>query len=241
MYGVIGIYGFARLLRLPYPPAFLGRAIVLVVLSLFLGSILPGIAISLAGWWQTGVFSAHRSVRVIGGMAAALPTAYFIVRYYGIPAGRAFDLGGLPIPLGLAIGRLGCLAAGCCGGVVTESWLGLRLPDNLGTWAVRYPTQLLSAAADLSIFLVLLGWERLFRDRGAAGRSFPFNGFLFLLFLELYFIKRILIQFLRSDNVPLWGPFSATHLFFLAGLAAVSALIAWNLRTARTGPPRFGL
>ena len=225
MYGVIGLYGFVRLLRLPYPPQVLGRAMLLVVLGLFLGSIIPGLWLSVGGWLKTGVFSWHRSIRVIGGVVLAIPAAYFYLRRHGIPIGRAFDLGSLPIPLGLAIGRLGCLAAGCCGGAPSDSVMAMVLPDVNRVWAARYPTQLLSFGANLAIFFVLLGWERYGKNKVGTKKGYPFDGFIFLLFLELYFIKRFLVQFLRNDNLPLIGPLSGTHLFFLSGIVLVSLVL----------------
>ena len=229
MYGVIGLYGFVRLLRLPYPPQVLGRAMLLVVLGLFLGSIIPGLWLSVGGWLKTGVFSWHRSIRVIGGVVVAIPAAYFYLRRHGIPIGRAFDLGSLPIPLGLVIGRLGCLAAGCCGGMPSGSFLAMVLPDLNRVWAARYPTQLLSAGVNLVIFFILVGWERYGTKKVGENKGYPFDGFLFLLFLELYFIKRFLVQFLRNDNLPLIGPLSGIHLFFLAGIGMVSLvlLVRW--------------
>ena len=129
MYLVIGVYGFKRLLRLPFPPQVLGRAMLLVILGLFLGSLIPTFGTTFWDWFKTGTFVWHGPVRVIGGMVVAIPAAYFYLRRHGIPIGRAFDLGSLPIPLGLAIGRLGCLAAGCCGGAPSDSLLTMMLPD----------------------------------------------------------------------------------------------------------------
>lgn len=121
---------------------------------------------------------------------------------------------------------------------MTDSWFGMRLPDTQGIWALRYPTQLLSAGADFLIFLLLLTWERIFRDKGQGESSYPFDGFIFLLFLGLYSGKRVLIQFLRGDNTPVWGLFNATQFFFLTVVIMVSILIAIGLK-ARKSPPRW--
>lgn len=150
------------------------------------------------------------------------------------PLGRAFDLAMLPLPLGQAIGRLGCLAAGCCYGRPTASWLGLYLPDHDGVWAMRYPTQLLSVAANLLILFCLLGAERRGRARAGGQRGWPFDGFLALLYVALFSLKRFLIAFLRaSGEVALIGPLSWMHLNALAGLAVASALIYWNLHRGK--------
>jgi phosphatidylglycerol:prolipoprotein diacylglycerol transferase len=230
MYLVIGVYGFKRLLRLPFPPQVLGRAMLLVILGLFLGSLIPTFGTTFWDWFITGTFFWHGPVRVIGGMVTAIMAAYLYLHHYKIPIGRAFDLGSLPVPLGLAIGRLGCLAAGCCGGAFSDSLLAITLPDLNGVWAARYPTQWLSAGANLVIFFMLVSWERYGTNKVGAKKGYPFDGFLFLLFLELYFIKRFLVQFLRNDNLPLIGPLSGTHLFFLAGFGLVSLvlLVRWR-------------
>jgi phosphatidylglycerol:prolipoprotein diacylglycerol transferase len=230
MYLVIGVYGFNRMLRLPFPPQVLGRGMLLVVLGLFLGSLIPTFGITFWNWFKTGTFLWHGPVRVIGGMVVAIPAAYFYLRRHGIPIGLAFDLGSLPIPLGLAIGRLGCLAAGCCGGAPSGSLVAMTLPDIYGVWTARYPTQLVSFGANLVIFFTLVGWERYGTKKVGENRGYPFDGFLFLLFLELYFIKRFLVQSLRNDNLPLIGPLSGTHLFFLAGIGVVSLVLLVNRR-----------
>jgi phosphatidylglycerol:prolipoprotein diacylglycerol transferase len=229
MYLVIGVYGFIRLLRLPFPPQVLGRAMLLVILGLFLGSLIPTFGYTFWNWFKTGTLVWHGPVRVIGGMVAAISTSYFYLRHHKIPIGRAFDLGGLPVPLGLAIGRLGCLAAGCCGGAPSDSLPAMALPDINGVWAAPYPTQLISFGANLAIFFILLGWERYGTNKVGAKKGYPFDGFLFLFFLELYFIKRFLVQFLRNDNLPLIGPLSGTQLFFLAGIGLVSFILLVRL------------
>ena len=182
---------------------------------------------------------------LLGGMVVGALSC----RLYGLPLGRFFDLMGLPIPLSQAIGRLGCFAAGCCYGRVTGSWLGLYLPDTRGEWAVRYPTQLMSAAVDLLIFLGLATLERYAqrRERAGARPTRLFDGSLFLLYLDLYCLKRLLMEFLRGDATLLYGALSWVHIFSVCGMVTTTALIAWNLRHQRqnrlrphlTFPTRF--
>jgi phosphatidylglycerol:prolipoprotein diacylglycerol transferase len=141
-----------------------------------------------------------------------------------ISLGRAFDLFFVPLPLGQAIGRLGCLAAACCYGKPTGSWLGLYLPDHDGFWAVRYPTQLLSAAADLLIFVSLLHLERAVRSRPIFSRLLGFDGALTTTYLLLYSAKRFTIEFLRADTtLRLAGALTLPHVFF--ALIFLAALI----------------
>jgi phosphatidylglycerol:prolipoprotein diacylglycerol transferase len=176
---------------------------------------------------------------VLGVVGGGMLTALACCLIYRVPVGRAFDLGGLPVPLAQAIGRLGCLAAGCCYGRATDSWLGMYLPDDNHVWQVRYPTQLLSAGVDLLIFIALLAVERYGNARLRAstaspdppGRTWPFNGFLFLLYAALYCLKRFLIEFLRGDALPpLWGPLNLVQLLCAIVFVTVAGVMAWRWR-----------
>ncbi len=174
---------------------------------------------------------------VLGLLAGGMAVAVACCLVFRVPVGRAFDLGGLPLPLGQTIGRLGCFAAGCCYGKPTGSALGMYLPADGRAWQVRYPTQLMSAAADLLIFLVLLAVERYgdahLRASGISanppGRTWPFNGFIFLLYAGLYCLKRFGIEFLRGDALsPLWGSLNLVQLLCLVGLVTTTGVIAWR-------------
>lgn len=167
-----------------------------------------------------------RGTTVIGGMLGGTLVALILCRRWALPVGRVFDLAILPVPLGLAIGRLGCLAAGCCYGRTTDSRFGLYLPDATGTWADRYPTQYLSGAVDFLIFLSLVAIERRSGLDGA-DRKGPFSGFLTLVFVIAFCGKRILIETLRVTRPPVLGSLSWAQL-----LAAVCLVIAVGLMAA---------
>ena len=201
--------------------------------------------------WSGG--SAFLGALLGAGLAAGL---YF--PRHGLPLRRALDRCIVPVPLGQAIGRLGCLAAGCCYGRPTDSWLGLYLPDSGGTWMVRHPTQLLASAADLLIFAVLVGYERHQRARcrdANAGATGPVPGpaleadtpcgspgTLFLLYIALYCLKRFSTEFLRASALPpLIGPLNLVHLITALGFLASVALIIGDscqrrLREGRSRP-----
>src|SRR6185295_5775427 len=51
-----------------------------------------------------------------GGFALAAGAALLYVRRHQLPVGRVADLAAPPLALGQAIGRIGCLMAGCCYG-----------------------------------------------------------------------------------------------------------------------------
>ena len=102
----------------------------------------------------------------------------------------AFALG---TPLGLAFARVGCYMKGCCWGIPLPDGhpfqgVFLKLVDHRLT--SLHPVQLYSAAAALTIFLVLLYlW-----------RKAPTPGVLTAGFALLYGTARLLLEHLRADT-----------------------------------------
>ena len=242
---VAGMLGFHRLLQLDQPTDRIMRGALLTIVGGFAGGFLGDRLIGLLQQTARPNVTAHwGGSNILGVVIGGSIVAVLYIRHYGIPLGQPFDLGGLPVPLGQAIGRIGCFAAGCCYGKATDSWLGLNLRNNRGEWAVRYPTQLMSAATDLLIFVGLVAVERYGKrqlNRRGDGprrshRGWPFDGFIFLLYADLYCLKRFGMEFLRGDALPpLMGPFNLVQIVCLAVFLIATALIGWNLRRA-AGP-----
>jgi phosphatidylglycerol:prolipoprotein diacylglycerol transferase len=158
---------------------------------------------------------------LIGGTAFLALYAWTLRRSFW----RYADAVAPALALGQAIGRLGCLLNGCCYGAVTDSPLGVNLPDLNGVTLPRYPTQLMEMVVLLALFGVLWGLRR----------RWPFAGAGFLLYAIIYPAARFAIEFLRGDAVMSVGPLRATQV--LGGIiciAAVGALIALWVRHART-------
>lgn len=223
MFFIVGTWAFVRLRALNLPMSSISNKLLWVLLGGFLGAFLPVLVPTLVFYFQTGIFIWLGRERILPGIAAALVVA-FLTWNKKVSLLRALDLGFLPFPLGMAVGRLGCLAAGCCYGAVTGSRLGMYLPDETGTWSIRYPTQLMSAAANLVIFFILLLLERWNLRRVKNGAAPFFNGYLFLTFVFLYCTKRFIIQFMRYDYAPQFGPLDPTQLACLAGLLGSAGL-----------------
>lgn len=97
-----------------------------------------------SGWCIQGFVAALLLALMIGGPVI------------GVPIGTFLDLSTPPLFLGMAIGRLGCLMAGCCGGRPTCSRFGIWCSDQrIGV--KRIPTQLLESALSLATFAVTVG------------------------------------------------------------------------------------
>lgn len=131
-----------------------------------------------------------------GGVLGAVLTVvlYSVVQKMSLLS--VLDTFSAALPLGHAIGRLGCFAAGCCYGKPTALPWGVRFTNPAAAQIagtpldVRlHPTQLYEAAAELVNFTVL-GW--------AGGRQ-RFKGQLLGTYLLLYGAERGTIEFFRGD------------------------------------------
>ena len=237
-----GMWAFHHLLSLNHPPGLIIRGLFLALLGGFAGTYLITYLINVRRIARSGLLVRPEGMSIIWGLVSVIGVATVYCWRHRISSGRALDLVAPPTALGFAIGRLGCFAAGCCYGRPTDSWLGMYLPDENGVWMMRYPTQLMSAATDLLIFVGLVAVERygkrqLNRRGDGARRShqgWPFDGFIFLLYADLYCLKRFGVEFLRGDALPpLMGPFNLVQIVCLAVFLIATVVIAWNLvRTA---------
>ena len=127
-----------------------------------------------------------------GGFLGALIAAVVLVKIYKLPLGKTADIAGLSIPLGHFFGRLGCFSAGCCYGRECHlPWaVTFHNPSSLAPLNMPLqPTQLYSAGANLSIFLILF----FLRKRR------HIDGQLFWLYVMLYGILRSVIEVYRGD------------------------------------------
>lgn len=231
----VGLYAFHRLRVLPSWPGDETRRLLFVVIGGFVGTHLAGIFPTLQLYARTHVFEWVPRASFVGTLAGGTLAGAIASRGDSTPFGRVTDLGGMPWPLLLAFGRIGCLGAGCCYGRTTSSWLGVWLPDVAGHWTVRYPTQAMSGIANLLIFGILAAFEHYAKRRAQGDKHWPFDGFLFLLYIGLFCIERFSMEWLRGDAVPLLGPLSWVHLATLAGFVCVVVLAARSWRRAQAG------
>ena len=243
-----GMLSFHRLIQDSIPVHHATRGLLLTMWGGIVGAFLGyGLFSVVRTFIVTGTLIWSGGSAFVGALIGGSIAAVLYCRRHGLSLGRCFDLGGLAIPLAQAIGRLGCLAAGCCYGKPTGSWLGMYLPDVHGVWMVRYPTQLMSSAANLLIFVGLLAFEHygtrrqgepvLSAAEGPKGdvlslsKGWPFDGFLFLLYVDLYCLKRFSIEFLRGDAVAVIGPFALAHITCFVVFLLSTAFMIQGLRS----------
>ena len=132
-----------------------------------------------------------------GGLLLAVGVAFWHMRRHRLPVWTTCDAFAPGIALGQAVGRIGCLMAGCCYGSPTDLPWGVTFTNPLAAANVGtpldvslHPTQLYESVATLAILGILLLAER-------RGRSFP--GRTFWSYLLLYPCARFAIEFYRGD------------------------------------------
>ncbi len=90
-----------------------------------------------------------------GFIVSATLAAAFMLAVLDMPAGVFLDVTAPGLLVGMAVGRVGCFFAGCCGGPPTASHWGVWSSDQR-VGARRIPTQLLESVLALSLGLLVL-------------------------------------------------------------------------------------
>jgi phosphatidylglycerol:prolipoprotein diacylglycerol transferase len=172
-----------------------------------------------------------------GGLIFAVAIAFWYMRRHALPLWQTCDVFAPGIALGHAVGRLGCLMAGCCYGRPTSLPWGITFNDPftgsyVGTplGVALHPTQIYEALAETAILLCLLALER--RRRNFPGRTF-------WAYILLYGLTRYAIEFFRGDpRGTLW--IFSTSQFISVVLVPLSVIMLAYLasRPMAAGPAR---
>jgi phosphatidylglycerol:prolipoprotein diacylglycerol transferase len=170
-----------------------------------------------------------------GGLILAVAVALWYIRRAGLPLWTTCDVFAPGIALGHAIGRLGCLFAGCCYGKPTSKPWGITFTDpfaaaNVGTplGTPLHPTQLYEAGAELLILGVLLLTER-------KGRPYP--GRTFWLYILLYAITRYIIEIFRGDERGAILMFSTSQFISIVLAPLAVGMLIYLARRAEAPTP----
>jgi len=133
----------------------------------------------------------------LGGFIAGIIAAVILLKKYRLPLLETFDVLSPSVSLGQAVGRLGCLAAGCCwGGRCDLPWAityhDIRAAENTGVplGTSVHPFPVYAAIGNFFLYLVLAG---LYRAGLRPGRVFG-------AYLVFYGILRFMLEFLRGDE-----------------------------------------
>ncbi|HET8905692.1 MAG TPA: prolipoprotein diacylglyceryl transferase family protein [Ktedonobacterales bacterium] len=148
-----------------------------------------------------------------GFITGATVMAAIMFTVWRVPAGIFLDVTAPGLMYGMAIGRVGCFFAGCCGGRLTASRWGVWSCDrHIG--GRRVPTQLMESALALNLGIVALL---------AVLSHGPASGAIFVAALAAYTLGRQGILYLRAEprKTRLGLPVTAA----LAALVLLAAII----------------
>ena len=166
-----------------------------------------------------------------GGLLLALGSAAWFLLKKHLPVWTVADLAAPGIALGQAIGRIGCLSAGCCYGKPTHLPWGITFTSqyaysNVGVTlnTPLHPTQIYESVGDFALFLFLM-W-RLSRKHA--------TGQVILEYLTLYALLRFVVEFFRDDDrgFVLYGLLSTSQ--FIAVLTILGSVAAYYLLRRRS-------
>ncbi|MCF7874000.1 MAG: prolipoprotein diacylglyceryl transferase [Candidatus Omnitrophica bacterium] len=149
-----------------------------------------------------------------GGVVFGLLSIFVFAKKYKIEFLKITDIFALIIPLAHSLGRLGCFFYGCCYGLPTQSFLGIKFPiespaGRLETTVI--PTQLISAGFLFILFLFLFTFRNKINKIGSLSSYY----------LLIYSSFRFIIEFFRGDPRGFFLIFSTSQwisliLIFLA-------------------------
>lgn len=198
----------------------LGAKILMVLFDLKFFLTHPSELISMSTLQAAGVFQ--------GGLALAVLFAWIYTRKFKMPWLTTADVFAPGIAIGHAIGRLGCLAAGCCWGVLCDRPWAITFRNTETTTGVPlyqplHPTQLYEFACEALTFAFLY-WR--------IGRPHR-PGTIIGLYLVISSALRFVVEFYRyhEQALPFGLPLSITQ-WISVGLAALGAALIWKTRAA---------
>ena len=167
------------------------------------------------------------------------------IRRLKLPLGKMADAVATALPMGYAVGRVGCFMVGDDYGRPTGSFVGIRFPqgspptrvdvlessfgiqvdpalvERFGQVVPVHPTQLYEIAISTLIFLFL--WR--IRRHG------NFSGWLFMLWIALAGAERFLVEFVRAKDDRFLGIFTIAQLI---SLGLIVAGFFWMTKLAKS-------
>jgi phosphatidylglycerol:prolipoprotein diacylglycerol transferase len=183
----------------------------------------PGSIFSLNNLQSAGVYQ--------GGLLLAILTAILYMRRQHMPILRTCDVFAPGLAAGHAIGRIGCLAAGCCWGQKCHLPWAITFNNTEADTGVPFgiplhPTQLYESLGNAAIFGFLF-WR--FRKRHV-------DGAIFAEYLVLYSLMRFVVEFFRAHQQGLQAGLSLTQWISIGTLIAGIWLLVRGRSTA-VAPP----
>lgn len=200
--------------------------LVLIYIAALAGAFLGAKLVYLAaeGWlhWHDAnrwvILATGKSITgaLLGGYAA-VEIAKKLLKYPGVTG----DWFAVIVPVGIMLGRIGCMLQGCClGKVCAANWFTINDANGVPRWPASQVEFVFNAL--MLVVILLLRWRKI-----AAGN-------LFHIYLIAYGSFRFFHEFLR-DTPPILGPLSGYQIaaLMLLGVGVSGFARRWNI--TRTG------
>ena len=184
------------------------------------------------------VLSLFQSAGVFyGGLLLGVPVALWVARRAGLPLWPTLDVLAPGVAIGQSVGRLGCLAAGCCYGKPSGSPWAITFRDAYATRTIGtptdmplHPTQIYESLLTLGLFLALI-W--------LAPRK-KFHGQIAAVYLIAYAVLRFGLEYLRGDanrGSVFHGALSTSQLIAIIVVIATVGILPYLVKRQRIAPP----
>lgn len=198
--GGIVLAGALARRKMSPPPAW--GALVDLVLAAILGGAVGARLYYFLPRWIRGIESGGKLLAdwsqgsgYIGGLVGGTIAVLLVARAKKLSPLNVADAVGLHIPLGFAVGKVGCFLAGCCYGPRCEGFPGVTFgPGSLAHDSLKgpvrvHPTQLYELALGVLLFLGLRALHVRSRRPGE----------VYVAYVAGYSVWRFVIEFFRSD------------------------------------------
>lgn len=129
---------------------------------------------------------------VYGGIIVGIFSIFLYCKIKKLSFFSYMDMMSPAVMINQGLGRVGCFMAGCCHGRPTDSWFSVTFTDPNCLAPINtplVPTQLISAAFDLAVAVLLFAIQRKVKYRGTVSG----------IYLMLYGVGRFIIEFFRGD------------------------------------------
>ena len=229
-YAAAACYLLPRLKKINLDKDTFWNLIFIAFMGALVGSKLLYIVVS---WPQLGETLAEKMTNIVrdfrygfvffGGMIASVGALVYYMKKKDLPILKTSDFLIVGLPLGHALGRIGCFLAGCCYGRPTELPWGVAFTDPHSLVAPNllgvhlHPTQLYEAVGNTLLFLLL----------HFSSKKAHKPGTILMEYVVCYSLMRFVIEFFRGDfrGAYVWGMSPSQWIALLAACAAGWLLI----------------
>lgn len=156
-----------------------------------------------------------------GGLLGGLLGLWIYAKQFKESVTEYFDIYAIALPLGHAVGRVGCFFAGCCYGLPWEH--GYVYTETVGNTPIGiplFPIQLAEAFFLLILFVIQL----------IALKKIHFNGINTYIYFFAYPILRFILEFFRGDSERGTFVYLSTSQWISLIIIAIVVILAVNKR-----------